>query len=67
MSPTSYQTALLRDEKKDGGERGIRTPAAVTPCRFSRPIPSARLGYFSVINLNNMVDLQGLEPRTNRL
>ena len=46
MSPVSYQ--LLYPAIENGGERGIRTPAAVTPCRFSRPIPSARLGYFSV-------------------
>ena len=45
--PGELPTALSRD-RKNGGERGIRTPAAVTPCRFSRPIPSARLGYFSV-------------------
>ena len=47
MSPMSYHCSTPRS-KKNGGERGIRTPAAVTPCRFSRPIPSARLGYFSV-------------------
>ena len=63
MSPVSYQ--LLHPAIKNGGERGIRTPAAVTPCRFSRPIPSARLGYFSVCYY--LVDPAGLEPATNRL
>ena len=30
-----------------GGERGIRTPAPSPTSRFSRPVPSTRLGYFS--------------------
>ena len=32
-----------------GGERGIRTPAPLPTCRFSRPVPSTRLGYFSTL------------------
>ena len=47
MSPTSYQAAPFRDINKNGGERGIRTPAPFPTCRFSRPDPSTRLGYFS--------------------
>ena len=46
MSPTSYQAAPFRDII-NGGERGIRTPAPFPTCRFSRPDPSTRLGYFS--------------------
>ena len=46
MSPTSYQTAPFRDIIF-GGERGIRTPAPFPTSRFSRPVPSTRLGYFS--------------------
>ncbi len=76
MSPTSYQTALSRDIEKlfnNGGERGIRTPAPFTACRFSRPIPSAGLGYFSlpiideIVFETGLVDPVGLEPTTNRL
>ena len=33
----------------NGGERGIRTPAPLPTCRFSRPVPSTRLGYFSTL------------------
>ena len=33
-----------------GGERGIRTPAPSPTSRFSRPVPSTRLGYFSKIS-----------------
>ena len=56
----------------NGGEGGIRTPARLPYSRFSRPVPSARLGYFSVwfkllIYLIMMVDPVGLEPTTNRL
>ena len=47
MSPASYQTAPSRDINLNGGERGIRTPAPFPTSRFSRPVPSARLGYFS--------------------
>ncbi len=39
----------------DGGERGIRTPAPSPTSRFSRPIPSTRLGYFSKIRLTKMI------------
>ena len=41
-----------------GGERGIRTPAPSPASRFSRPVPSTRLGYFS----NIIVPKAGLEP-----
>ena len=52
MSPTSYQTAPLRDIKNiNGGERGIRTPAPFPTSRFSRPVPSTRLGYFSTSSI----------------
>ena len=34
----------------NGGERGIRTPAPSPTSRFSRPVPSTRLGYFSKIS-----------------
>ena len=53
--PDELPTALLRVQKNGGG-RGIRTPAAVTPCRFSRPIPSARLGYSSVLLFECTID-----------
>ena len=51
MSPTSYQTAPPRDirlkckwrRKRDSNPRD-----GFPPCRFSRPIPSAGLGYSSV-------------------
>ena len=32
----------------NGGERGIRTPAPSPTSRFSRPVPSTRLGYSSI-------------------
>ena len=53
MSPASYQAAPSRDISKqliNGGERGIRTPAPSPTSRFSRPVPSTRLGYFSKIS-----------------
>ena len=82
MSPTSYQTAPPRDifyycynystnnacncqwrRKRDSNPRD-----AFAPCRFSRPIPSARLGYSSTKTLGQrMVDPAGFEPATNRL
>ena len=37
-----------------GGERGIRTPAPFPTSRFSRPVPSTRLGYFSIYSLKYM-------------
>ena len=37
-----------------GGERGIRTPAPSPTSRFSRPVPSTRLGYFSKISLDKI-------------
>ncbi len=47
MSPTSYRAAPSRDliwrRKRDSNPC-----AACTTCRFSRPIPSTRLGYSSV-------------------
>ena len=58
MSPTSYQAAPFRDII-NGGERGIRTPAPSPTSRFSRPVPSTRLGYFSK---KYMVPKAGLEP-----
>ena len=48
MSPTSYHCSIPRYKCKiNGGERGIRTPAPSPTSRFSRPVPSTRLGYFS--------------------
>ena len=38
-----------------GGERGIRTPAPSPASRFSRPVPSTRLGYFSKLCLTNEI------------
>ena len=38
-----------------GGERGIRTPAPSPTSRFSRPVPSTRLGYFSKIRLTKLI------------
>ena len=60
MSPTSYQAALSCDvsflfwrRKRD-----LNPCAAFTTSWFSRPVPSARLGYSS----NKMVPRAGLEP-----
>ena len=56
MSLTSYQAALSRDNKINGGERGIRTPAPLPTSWFSRPVPSTGLGYFSVsFNRNKLI------------
>ena len=39
-----------------GGEKGIRTPAPLPTFRFSRPVPSTRLGYFSIFpNRNKLI------------
>ena len=48
MSPTSYQLLYSAIYKKWRRKRDSNPRGALTPCRFSRPIPSARLGYFSV-------------------
>ena len=58
MSPTSYQTAPSRDIS--GGERGIRTPAPLPTSRFSRPVPSTRLGYFSAWCLRPDLNRHGI-------
>ena len=58
MSPTSYQTAPSRDII-NGGERGIRTPAPSPTSRFSRPVPSTRLGYFSKYSFFNAFFFKG--------
>jgi hypothetical protein len=68
MSPTSYRTALPRDNRniKNGGGRGIRTPARFDPpVGFQDRSLQPNLG----IPPNNvdMVDLVGLEPTTGRL
>ena len=42
--------AILANNLQNGGERGIRTPAPSPTSRFSRPVPSTRLGYFSKIS-----------------
>ena len=50
MSPTSYQTALPRDINnifKWRRKRDSNPCAALTTSRFSRPVPSTRLGYSS--------------------
>ena len=46
------------NQTTSGGERGIRTPAPSPTSRFSRPVPSTRLGYSSI----KMVPKVGLEP-----
>ena len=57
MSPTSYQTALLRDINncKWRRKRDSNPCAACTTSRFSRPVPSTRLGYSStnLLSINN--------------
>ena len=59
MSPTSYQAALSRDiNNKWRRKRDSNPCAAFTTSWFSRPVPSARLGYSS----NKMVPRAGLEP-----
>ena len=60
MSPTSYQTAPSRDINLNGGERGIRTPAPFPTSRFSRPVPSTRLGYFSMWCLRPDLNRHGI-------
>ena len=72
MSPTSYQTALSRDnnnptKKIDGGETGIRTPARLSPTAGFQDQSLQPLGYFSIIIFKKLVDPVGLEPTTNRL
>ena len=48
MSPTSYRTALSRDLKiKWRRKRDSNPCAACATSRFSRPVPSTRLGYSS--------------------
>ena len=64
--PNELTTAPLRDI--NGGGSRIRTRARSHACRFSRPIPSAGLGYSSVyIFFYYLVDPVGLEPTTVRL
>ena len=70
MSPTSYQLLhpamlylnLIWRRKRDSNPRD-----ALTPCRFSRPIPSARLGYSSILSIFSLVAEEGLEPPTSRV
>ena len=68
MSPTSYRTALPRDNKNDfkinGGGRGIRTPA-----RFDPPVGFQDRSLQPDLGIppDNIVDLVGLEPTTGRL
>jgi hypothetical protein len=67
--PDELPAALLRDILNGGGSR-IRTRARFHACRFSRPIPSAGLGYSSTIYKIlsfKLVDPVGLEPTTDRL
>jgi hypothetical protein len=60
-TPRRYKLKELWRRKGDSNPRGL-----LHPCRFSRPIPSAGLGYSSVIKWY-LVDLVGLEPTTGRL
>ena len=46
--------SIPRYKTKNGGERGIRTPAPSPTSRFSRPVPSTRLGYFSKISFDKI-------------
>ena len=70
MSPTSYQLLhpamlylnLIWRRKRDSNPRD-----AFTPCRFSRPIPSAGLGYSSILSIFSLVAEEGLEPPTSRV
>ena len=70
MSPTSYQLLhpamlylnLIWRRKRDSNPRD-----AFTPCRFSRPIPSAGLGYSSILSIFFLVAEEGLEPPTSRV
>ena len=52
MSPTSYQAAPSRDITWRR-RRDSNPCAAYTTSRFSRPVPSTRLGYFSINLLEN--------------
>ena len=80
MSPTSYQTALLRDNNYiNGGDGGIRTPAnfSATLGFQDRPLqPDLGTSPFIIILIYLfseftiylfLVVLVGLEPTTNRL
>ena len=50
MSPTSCQTAPSRDIIKTWRRKRDSNPcAACTTSRFSRPVPSTRLGYSSIV------------------
>ena len=58
MSPTSYRTALSRDLKIKWRRKRDSNPCAdFSTSRFSRPVPSTRLGYSS-----KLVPQIGLEP-----
>ena len=46
--PDELPNCSIPRYKINGGERGIRTPAPFPTSRFSRPVPSTRLGYFSL-------------------
>ena len=50
MSPTSYRTALSRDLKIKWRRKRDSNPCAdFSTSRFSRPVPSTRLGYSSTL------------------
>ena len=54
MSPASYQAAPSRDIKWRR-KRDSNPCAARTTSRFSRPVPSTRLGYFSKMCLTKLI------------
>ena len=56
MSPTSYQAAPPRDIIKWRRKRDSNPCAACTTFRFSRPVPSTRLGYSSMCLFRRQID-----------
>ena len=62
IEPAMLYLNLIWRRKRDSNPRD-----AFTPCRFSRPIPSAGLGYSSILSIFFLVAEEGLEPPTSRV
>ena len=58
--PDELPNCSIPRYKLNGGERGIRTPAPFPTSRFSRPVPSTRLGYFSMWCLRPDLNRHGI-------
>ncbi len=71
MSPTSYQTALPRDNLIMVEEEGFEPPRGLTRLSVFKTDPFSQTWVFLHIVLfplmNLLVDLAGLEPATGRL